>query len=798
MKYLLLKVTILLLVTLQLLGNAVSTSQAAGNSYYVDIQNPNARDASDYGSLTKPWKTLEYAFKRLKPGDTLLIRGGTYKNASITLTASNSGQSGAPITVKAYPNEQVLLKNGGSIYFYGAKWWVIDGLIFEDAQGPFLRLGLHEKMGYSNTYLAEHITVRNSEFRHGRWNAIAIFYGNDILVENNYFHHLRVGKPFSQEHREVVAVPVMYIGDNIVIRNNRFEDIGSDGVHLGSHTYISGAYIGKVDIIDNEFWINRPYTGILGNVGENAIDVKKSTGPILISGNKIRGFRPTTPEQDASGDPGGYGVVIHNNARNVILERNLFYNNTSHLAIKQGSAGTAGGTRDIIVRNNLFKQAQRSDTSSVGGFGIRMFDVAKIGIYHNTFYDNEYYIQSSGVRDSIFKNNLILRGKLLINNSEWETGYNAWSQVSSSHYAALQSSRDIFDSNLRLDNNLRPSEDSPVIDIGVNLGVTTDFMGSSRDEKPDLGAIELTTNITVPAEPHLQVNSTQNTINKGDTIEVQAELTNVNDLYGLQVNCTVDPSVLLWTSAQFSTFFTDPLIGAKSLDAVAGTWTGAISQKNPAPPLSGNGVFATFTFQAIAPGTTDIVCEPLASDRDGIALALSASGSTVTVSESTVPTDETGLLAGTVTYQGRSSHAGIEIVAVGTTDAGLQTDDNGHFEVDGLTTGSYGLKADAPLYLPSCITIDLGSGQTLSLNPTALAGGDANDDNEIRISDATLLGSNFGLSTTSAPQMDPKADINGDGQVNIQDLSILGGNFGKQGCQEWTAAEQVASTASSG
>ena len=52
---------------------ASSRPLAAGPAYYVDAK---ARDGGD-GSQQKPWKSIDAAAKRLKPGDTLVLRGGT-------------------------------------------------------------------------------------------------------------------------------------------------------------------------------------------------------------------------------------------------------------------------------------------------------------------------------------------------------------------------------------------------------------------------------------------------------------------------------------------------------------------------------------------------------------------------------------------------------------------------------------------------------------------------------------------------------------------------------------------------
>ena len=462
----------------------------AATHYYVDIDHQNARDDEKHGSINKPWRTLEYAFQQLRPGDTLLVRGGTYENAAIILTEQNSGRDGSPITVQAYPNETVVLRNGKPIFFYGAKWWIIDGLHFEQPQGTYIRLGQHEELGYERTVAAEHIVIRNCEFGNGKYPALPIFYGSEILIENNYFHHIRPGRPFSEEGREISAVVIRYIGDNIVIRNNRFEDIGSDGVHLGSHAYIPGSDIGTVKITANEFWVNRPYSGILGNVGENGIDVKKCRGPILISGNKIHGFRPTTPQQDASG-ANGDGLIVHDNAQNVIIEGNLFYDNTAHLNIAKGAGE---GPRDIIVRNNIFSRSIASDNPgyTVEGSALQVRSADDVQVHHNTFYDNDWFLLSNHVSRCVFKNNIVIGGEAKVqeHNSEWEADYNAWSQITGSVPTALQGEHDVVAEDLALDQDFRPLPNSPVVGAGQNVGVTNDLAGNPRGAPPDLGALE--------------------------------------------------------------------------------------------------------------------------------------------------------------------------------------------------------------------------------------------------------------------------------------------------------------------
>ena len=77
-----------------------------GPTYYVD---PARGDDTHDGSIGKPWKTLQHGVRRLKPGDTLYLRGGIYYE-KVYLT--RSGTADSPIVIAAYPGELPVLDGG--------------------------------------------------------------------------------------------------------------------------------------------------------------------------------------------------------------------------------------------------------------------------------------------------------------------------------------------------------------------------------------------------------------------------------------------------------------------------------------------------------------------------------------------------------------------------------------------------------------------------------------------------------------------------------------------------------------
>jgi hypothetical protein len=76
---------------------------SAGPKLFVD---PTRGLDANPGTADAPWKTLAHSVRKLKPGDTLYLRGGAYYE-KVSLT--RSGSPDAPITIAAYPGELSIL-----------------------------------------------------------------------------------------------------------------------------------------------------------------------------------------------------------------------------------------------------------------------------------------------------------------------------------------------------------------------------------------------------------------------------------------------------------------------------------------------------------------------------------------------------------------------------------------------------------------------------------------------------------------------------------------------------------------
>lgn len=142
---------------------------------------------------------------------------------------------------------------------------------------------------------------------------------------------------------------------------------------------------------------------------------------------------------------------------------------------------------------------------------------------------------------------------------------------------------------------------------------------------PGVGAQEPT-----PALPQVQIVINPPVVTAGQTVSVSASLVNFNNLYGIQVNCSVDPSLLAGLGRADgdvfnagNSFFVDEGLKAD------GNWLIAATRLQPAPPFVGNGTAFSFQYNAQAVGISSVTCAALASNPFSVMLPLEVQGAGV-------------------------------------------------------------------------------------------------------------------------------------------------------------------------
>ncbi|QDU25496.1 hypothetical protein ETAA8_05650 [Anatilimnocola aggregata] len=79
---------------------------AVGPKLFVDATRGHDSNA---GTEAAPWRSLRYAARKVQPGDTIYLRGGTYYEH---VALVRSGTAEAPITIASYPGELAILDGG--------------------------------------------------------------------------------------------------------------------------------------------------------------------------------------------------------------------------------------------------------------------------------------------------------------------------------------------------------------------------------------------------------------------------------------------------------------------------------------------------------------------------------------------------------------------------------------------------------------------------------------------------------------------------------------------------------------
>ncbi|HLB46018.1 MAG TPA: hypothetical protein VJL59_03230, partial [Anaerolineales bacterium] len=108
---------------------AVESCPAASPlGYYVAT---DGVDVGDHGTADAPWRSLGYALSRLKAGDTLYVRGGTYYEHDLVVNLS--GTPSAPITIQGYPCEEARIDGGFPLFRQenNDDWEIFDSKIEE-------------------------------------------------------------------------------------------------------------------------------------------------------------------------------------------------------------------------------------------------------------------------------------------------------------------------------------------------------------------------------------------------------------------------------------------------------------------------------------------------------------------------------------------------------------------------------------------------------------------------------------------------------------------------------------------
>jgi hypothetical protein len=281
-------------------------ARAQARTYYVATNGSN----SNPGTLSQPWATLQHAGETAEPGDTVLVRGGTYAEGEIWLRSDYGhcgSATGGLVTIRAYPGEAPVFTNAARSVYISCDYLRIEGLRFTNGKSIAI-------WGLDRTTI---------ELVDNRFTGVGYTYdaisteGNNLLLEGNvcdiagntqgtqghcyYIHHgtnitlrdnLARGMTgygihvFDQRRSEDPAGFTRLIRDVVIEGNIAFESEQRSGLILAAS---DGARIENV-VVRNNLFFNNPVAGINLSSDARAISIYNNTlvnnglGGILIYG----------------------------------------------------------------------------------------------------------------------------------------------------------------------------------------------------------------------------------------------------------------------------------------------------------------------------------------------------------------------------------------------------------------------------------------------------------------------------------------------------------------------------------
>jgi hypothetical protein len=789
------RILIIFLVLALLSSVVMSVNAQAGKTYYVAT---NGNDANS-GTEALPFRNLVKGLSVLKPGDTLLVKAGVYREELYNKIPSGASWQ-QPVTFKAYPGQQVILQpNLGAqrvITLSGDRHHIIiDGFIIDGTNVSIdaIKLaGVMDNSKASPTY----IRIINNEIRNVgvTKNSKGVYdaFGSGILTTGNSNY-------------------IEYINNRI--HDNGLTDYDHGIYHTSSYSLIEGNII-----------YNNKGTGIKVGWGQNARDN-------IVRNNQIY---DNNTAQGANGQKKqGRGIGVYSGSGTLV------YNNVIWGAHATGIDVTYGGNNAKIFNNTVM---------STTGYGIAVgigSDPSETAtntlVENNVVYQQSTYpaIYNSRGINTVFRYNLTY-------------GLNPRIEAKNPASTLLQNNLENVDprfTSLSL-KNFTLQASSPAIDKGiVTNGITYDFSRSARPQGVsfDIGAFEFQGQVvptqvaspTPPAatpvpptatpatytNPTVFLNTTSIAVPVGGTVSVAVNVVNAVNLYGLEARCTTNPNVLVGVTNADGTIFTtaNSLFMNRPYNTADGSWSVAASRMRPSTPFSGNGVAFILNYKAQGAGDSPINCAVMAVDQAGATLPYDVVNMNFTIQPPAVPTGQPtvvptippelpgpeqpplptneptpiptvavtpsvvpatatpvvnmGSVNGLAAYQTLTDGVGIhvQLLANNAVVGEVTTDATGGYSFSNLAPGSYVIKVIAPQHLGASLPVTIDpTGQVISLQPLTLLAGDTDDNGVIDLSDAGMIGANYGLDGSLVPL----ADLNHDNIINIGDLVIIGINFG--------------------
>jgi hypothetical protein len=243
-----------------------------------------AAGAAGTGTSLSPFGRIQDALNAAQPGDTIIVRPGTYNEG---LTTIRNGTPALPITLRSEGQRgSVVVTRSGRVLTVNHAYVVVAGLVLDGQYGANDTVRISS--GGSN------LVFRDNEVRRSTLDLIDMGGPSNVLIEDCLIHHALNAAGGRTDAHGIVAGPVR----NLTIRNSEVHTFSGDGFQVDPGRSSPGW--SGVTIEGVRFWLAplpAPENGFpAGTVtGENAIDTKASASlpraTLTIRNTTASGFR---------------------------------------------------------------------------------------------------------------------------------------------------------------------------------------------------------------------------------------------------------------------------------------------------------------------------------------------------------------------------------------------------------------------------------------------------------------------------------------------------------------------------
>jgi hypothetical protein len=342
----------------------VSTGGGGGGTFYISPTGSNAND----GSSGSPWLTFAFAISQLDPGETLILKNGTYTRpvTGTPVFTNKNGTAGSLITIKAENERQAWIQDDGSnaaLNISSSSYLVFEGLRLSSVDASatpswgeplyvhgshhitFRRLLLHNNNRYCNCQLfdgqlSNNFLLEENEFYYFHRHAIGFSSIDDSIIRRNYCHsraHADIGGGYGSgiPGRGDACITV-YPGSRNIIENT----ISEANLYLSE---INASAINENNTFLGSISLDETYGAQPNSRGATASQMPLNThftnfiaiNPFYV-GFLARGARNARCDNCTILNPGSSGITTDSNGGVSDGSQTFFSNNT----LVANSAGT--------------------------------------------------------------------------------------------------------------------------------------------------------------------------------------------------------------------------------------------------------------------------------------------------------------------------------------------------------------------------------------------------------------------------------------------------------------------------